>query len=297
MNQVVSRITDVPFHGADMEKKFEIVKYIDPRFDCSNPAYIDTRYVVVSGGPQISRYQTKCDEFSNDMYRWGNRRTLGSKFLYDSHWYIKYTVIVKINMCAPDFLQAGSPAAIKMQELLKDSIAFRPFPLTQCTRSIQLKLNDKEISVLPRETLAARMEYWDPATLHKGCTTCPCERLNVQTVMQHDKIILSDPFRASTGCMRGEKSNAMIAESQVDFHIGANNQVLLLETITSKLFTVFYAEEPMLIITLLKTVLVVTIICMVMRYSTEQSVSSMSLSSLSLSPSQTVQSSIPPCTT
>ena len=224
MNQVVSRITDVPFHGADMEKKFEIVKYIDPRFDCNNPAYIDTRYVVVSGGPQISRYQTKCDEFSNDMYRWGNRRTLGSKFLYDSHWYIKYTVIVKINMCAPDFLQAGSPAALKMLEFLKDSIAFRPFPLTQCTRSIQLKLNDKEISVLPRETLAARMEYWDPATLHKGCTTCPCERLNVQTVMQHDKIILSDPFRASTGCMRGEKSNAMIAESQVDFHIGANNQ-------------------------------------------------------------------------
>ena len=99
----------MPFHGADMEKKFEIVKYIDPRFDCNNPAYIDTRYVVVSGGPQISRYQTKCDEFSNDMYRWGNRRTLGSKFLYDSHWYIKYTVIVKINFRSPWNIIGGQP--------------------------------------------------------------------------------------------------------------------------------------------------------------------------------------------
>ena len=175
MNQVVSRITDVPFHGADMEKKFEIVKYIDPRFDCNNPAYIDTRYVVVSGGPQISRYQTKCDEFSNDMYRWGNRRTLGSKFLYDSHWYIKYTVIVKINFQSPWNVTWGDGCATNLKDMLTNAIAFRPFPLTQATRSIQLKLNDKEISVLPRETLAAHMEYWDPEALHNGCTTCPCE--------------------------------------------------------------------------------------------------------------------------
>ena len=223
MNQVVSRITDVPFHGADMEKKFEIVKYIDPRFDCNNPAYIDTRYVVVSGGPMISRYQTKCDEFSNDMYRWGNRRTLGSKFLYESHWYIKYTAVVKINFRSAFNLDPASPDTQDMKSFLKDAIAWRPFPLTQATRSIQLKLNDKEISVLPRETLAARMEYWDPEALHKGCTTCPCERLNAQSIMQHGQNPLTDPFRQCASCRRGEKSNAMIAESQVDFHIGMND--------------------------------------------------------------------------
>ena len=73
MQYVAQGITDVPFHGADMEKKFEIVKYVDPRFDCNNSAYIDNRYVVVSGGPQISRYETECDEYTNDIIRWGNR--------------------------------------------------------------------------------------------------------------------------------------------------------------------------------------------------------------------------------
>ena len=224
MNQVVSRITDVPFHGADMEKKFEIVKYIDPRFDCNNAAYIDNRYVVVSGGPMISRYQTKCDEFSSDMYRWSNRRTLGSKFLYESHWYIKYTVTVKINLLSPWNINAGTDPAETMKSLLDGAIAFRPFPLAQTARSIQLKLNDKEISVLPRETLAARMEYWDPKALHAGCTTCPCERLNTQSIMQHSTCTFTDPFRTTQQCNRGEKSNAMIAESQVDYHIISNQQ-------------------------------------------------------------------------
>ena len=71
------------------------------------------------------------------------------------------------------------------------------------------------------------MEYWDPETLHNGCTTCPCERLNCQSIMQHGLCILTDPFRNSTSCMRGEKSNAMIAESQVDFHIGTNGVAAL----------------------------------------------------------------------
>lgn len=226
MQYVAQGITDVPFHGADMEKKFEIVKYIDPRFDCNNAAYIDNRYVVVSGGPQISRYESEADENTKDIIRWGNRRTLGSKFLYDSHWYVKYTVYVKINwtshfnICTDD--AKNDPSVLVYKDLFSNNIAFKPFPLTQCTRTIQLKLNDKEISCMPRETLAARMEYWDPKALYKGCNTCPCERPNVQSYFQAGSNVLTNPFRNIQNCAMGEKSNAILPYSQTVFHIMSN---------------------------------------------------------------------------
>ena len=225
MQYVAQGITDVPFHGADMEKKFEIVRYVDPRFDCNNPAYVDNRYVVVSGGPMISRYHTQADECTNDLIRWSNRRTLGSKFLYDSHWYIKYDVVVKINFTSPYNINnsEGGGQAVDVRAtykgLFNDAIAFKPFPLTQCTRSINLKLNDKEINSLTRETLAARMEYWDPKALYKGCSTCPCERPNVQSYYQAGTNALTNPFRDSRNCMMGEKSNAVLPYSQCIYHV------------------------------------------------------------------------------
>ena len=223
MQYVAQGITDVPFHGADMEKKFEIVKYVDPRFDCNNAAYIDNRYVVVSGGPQISRYSMECDEYSNDIIRWGNKRTLGSKFLYDSHWYIYYTVDVKINFSMPwNINNDVNTWKDTLENLFKNAIGFKPFPLTQATRSIQLKLNDKEISCLPRETLAARMEYWDPNALYKGCSTCPCERPNVQSVYQFNENALTSPLRGGKNCMTGEKSNAILPYCQTEFHLMSN---------------------------------------------------------------------------
>lgn len=223
MQYVAQGITDVPFHGADMEKKFEIVKYVDPRFDCNNAAYIDNRYVVVSGGPQISRYDMECDEYSDDIIRWGNKRTLGSKFLYDSHWYIHYTVDVKINFRMPWNINTDDGDWEDYLEFMfKNAIGFKPFPLTQAARSIQLKLNDKEISCLPRESLAARMEYWDPKALYKGCSTCPCERPNVQSVMQFNEYTMSSPFRGASECLMGEKSNVVLPYSQCQFHIIQN---------------------------------------------------------------------------
>ena len=218
MQYVAQGITDVPFHGADMEKKFEIVKYVDPRFDCNNAAYIDNRYVVVSGGPQISRYDMECDEYTTDIIRWGNKRTLGSKFLYDSHWYIYYTVDVKIDFRMPWNINTNSDWSTILDNMLKNNIGFKPFPLTQATRSIQLKLNDKEISCLPRETLAARMEYWDPKALYKGCSTCPCERPNVQSIMQFNENALTSPLRGAKNCAMGEKSNAILPYSSCVLH-------------------------------------------------------------------------------
>ena len=226
MQYVAQGISDVPFHGADMEKKFEIVKYVDPRFDCNNAAYIDNRYVVVSGGPQISRYESECDEKTGDILRWGNRRTLGSKFLYDSHWYIKYKIQLRtyfqsrFNINQDE--QPTDTATKVYKDLFSEAIAFKPFPLTQCTRTIQLKLNDKEISCMPRETLAARMEYWDPKALHKGCNTCPCERPNVQSYYQSGTNVLTNPFRDLKNCAMGEKSNAILPYSQTILHCMSN---------------------------------------------------------------------------
>lgn len=227
MQYVAQGITDVPFHGADMEKKFEIVKYVDPRFDCNNSAYIDNRYVVVSGGPQISRYETECDEYTNDIIRWGNRRTLGSKFLYDSHWYINYTLEVKVDYTLPWNVNHDVADELWrniLNSIMQRCITFKPFPLTQATRSIQLKLNDKEISCMPRETLAARMEYWDPKALYKGCSTCPCERPNVQSVYQFNDNTLTSPFREVKSCLVGEKSNSVLPYTQCDMHL-CNNGV------------------------------------------------------------------------
>lgn len=224
MQYVAQGITDVPFHGADMEKKFEIVKYIDPRFDCNNSAYIDNRYVVVSGGPQISRYENECDEKNDDLIRWGNRRTLGSKFLYDTHWYIEYTVVVKINFIAPyNLINNSSVISQNIKGLFDGAITFKPFPLTQATRSIQLKLNDKEISCLPRETLAARMEYWDQKTLYKGCSTCPCERPNLQSYFQSQVNSATSPFRDLRQCEAGERSNAVNPYCTVHYHAITND--------------------------------------------------------------------------
>lgn len=223
MQYVAQGITDVPFHGADMEKKFEIVKYVDPRFDCNNAAYIDNRYVVVSGGPQISRYDMECDEYTDDIIRWGNKRTLGSKFLYDSHWYIYYTVDIKINFRMPWNINTDAVGwSTWLKTLMKNAIGFKPFPLTQATRSIQLKLNDKEISCLPRETLAARMEYWDPKALYKGCSTCPCERPNAQSITQFSDLVVTSPLRGLKACQIGEKSNAILPYSQCAYHLIQN---------------------------------------------------------------------------
>jgi hypothetical protein len=227
MNNVYAGITDVPFHGENMEKKFEICKFVDPRFDCNNPAFVNNRYVVVSGGPQISRYETQCDERTEDIIRWGNRRTLGSKFLYDSHWYIEYTVVITFgNLTKPggDHITAHAAAGNtdrslengNLSSIFKDMhLAFKPFPLHQCTRSIQLKLNDKEINCLPRETLAARMEYWDQAKLHEGCSACPCERPNSQLPIFGRMRELDNPARSLKSSPKGLTSNACVVESMV----------------------------------------------------------------------------------
>lgn len=218
MNNVYAGITDVPFHGENMEKKFEICKFVDPRFDCNNPAFVNNRYVVVSGGPQISRYETECDEFTDDIVRWGNRRTLGSKFLYDSHWYIEYTVVITFGNIDNNYddVTVANRGILTYNEvsLFNDQdIAFKPFPLHQCTRSIQLKLNDKEINCLPRETLNARMEYWDQEKLHEGCTACPCERPNAQIPFFGQMREMDSPFRNLSMSPKGLTSNACIIES------------------------------------------------------------------------------------
>ena len=232
MNNVYAGITDVPFHGENMEKKFEICKFVDPRFDCNNPAFVNNRYVVVSGGPQISRYETECDEFTDDIIRWGNRRTLGSKFLYDSHWYIEYTVIVTFGEISnrdngfdhrsdtngPGFQHGEDSRTFRDQDLY-----FKPFPLHQATRSIQLKLNDKEINCLPRETLNARMEYWDQAKLHEGCTACPCERNNAQLPIFGRMRENDSPARSLKTSPKGLTSNACVVESMVKTQLISNH--------------------------------------------------------------------------
>ena len=59
------------------------------------------------------------------------------------------------------------------------------------------------------------MEYWDPKALYKGCSTCPCERPNVQSYYQSGTNILTNPFRSVQQCSMGEKSNAILPYSQV----------------------------------------------------------------------------------
>ena len=91
--------------------------------------------------------------------------------------------------------------------------------------------------------------------------------------------------------MRGEKSNGMAAESQVDFHIISNGHAN-----SAPQNTCVMCQQAMGAINLPENGLANNN-QQQMRYTIEQSVSSMSLSSLSLSHSRTVQSSIPPCTT
>lgn len=113
------------------------------------------------------------------------------------------------------------------QVLLDGNIFFEPFSLTQWTRTIVLKFIDKEISYLPRETLAARMEYWDPKVLYNGCNTCPCERLNTQSFVQPGHDMLTNPFRSLENCFMSENPDATLPDSQFVYHAVLNTLRLM----------------------------------------------------------------------
>ena len=190
--------SDPPFRmTSDVASKFEIYRFLDPRFNPNNPTNLKNKYIAVSGGPAMTRYVCTAAEYSDKHIRWNNIVPLGPEFLYDMHMLIHYRVRVRIdNLYSTRALTIGSGTQGSKNPWPTDeyhiaentsinifngnTLALRPFPLHQCTRSNLLRMNDKEIQGLPMESLNARIEYWPPDLVRLSSWSCPHMRPNAQ---------------------------------------------------------------------------------------------------------------------
>ena len=189
--------------NGDVASRFQVYRFLDPRFNPHNPSNIQDKYIAVSGGPAMTRYVCTAAEYSDKHIRWNNIVPLGPEFLYDMHMLVHYKIHLKVTNIrsygaevAGDGLGAASPQGkgwpnnerhippySKFHPFKGNTLSLRAFPLHQCTRSNLLRMNDKEIQGLPMESLNARIEYWPPDLVRLSSWSCPHMRPNAQDPM------------------------------------------------------------------------------------------------------------------
>ena len=143
--------SDPPFKITnDIASKFEIYRFLDPRFNPNNPSTLKNKYIAVSGGPAMTRYVCTAAEYSDKHIRWNNIVPLGPEFLYDMHMLIHYRVRLRIdNLWSTRSVKQGTdagktywgqdeyhiPVGERCNVFNNITLALRPFPLHQCMRS------------------------------------------------------------------------------------------------------------------------------------------------------------------
>ena len=150
--------------SGDVASKFQIYRFLDPRFNPNNPDNIQDKYIAVSGGPAMTRYVCTAAEYSDKHIRWNNIVPLGPEFLYDMHMLVHYKIHLKITglknynvMKKGDGTGYGSisgigwspleyhiPTGSNVHPFQGNTFSLRAYPLHQCTRSIVLRLNDRD---------------------------------------------------------------------------------------------------------------------------------------------------------
>ena len=228
--------SDPPFRmTSDVASKFEIYRFLDPRFNPNNPTNLKNKYIAVSGGPAMTRYVCTAAEYSDKHIRWNNIVPLGPEFLYDMHMLIHYRVRVRIiklkSMSALEFGDGGAggdkpwattvlqtPKGTKVNVFNGNTFALRPFPLHQCTRSNLLRMNDKEIQGLPMESLNARIEYWPPDLVRLSSWSCPHMRPNAQDPMSCRKRSVDNPYAPLSYNVKGDFSNGVVPNCRTRYY-------------------------------------------------------------------------------
>ena len=99
-----------------------------------------------------------------------------------------------------------------------NSFSLRAYPPHQCTRSIVLRLNDKEIQGLPMESLNPRMEYWPPDMVRLSSWSCPHMRANAQDPIGARKRSTDSPYAPMGYNINGDFSNCVVPNSKTRYY-------------------------------------------------------------------------------
>lgn len=230
-NSAVARLTaDNPLVGNEITTRFNIVKLLDPRFDPNNTNAVQNQFIAASSGPAMTRYEYTAAEYANDHIRWNNIVPMGPDFLYDMNLSVEYEIKILVgNLPVGKSFKVdkagkilGIPTGHSHNIFENGVFSFRPYPLHQASRSIVLRLNDKELQTLPRENLNARMEYWNPRKMAQDGSRCPHMRVNAQDGVSC-KMRMTDDFTSGVGhATNGDFGNGVLV-SCVGFPITRDN--------------------------------------------------------------------------
>lgn len=172
---------------------FKLRKVVDPRTDIEDIASLDQEYLGYVGAQYWNRYVIPCTSVSESEIKWTNIQSPGPRMLWDKKWFVEYIVKIDINnmpVTSTDLYPFRGSDSV---------IMFRPYPLHQCADTIQVSLNNRTITVNPRETLNARMEYWPQDKLKLSNGMCPHRKYNGQTFADMELRKGNSPF-----CNMGE---------------------------------------------------------------------------------------------
>ena len=110
------------------------------------------------------------------------------------------------------------PTGSNVHPFQGNSFSLRAYPLHQCTRSIVLRLNDKEIQGLPMESINPRMEYWPPDMVRLSSWSCPHMRANAQDPIGSKKRSTDNPYAPMGYNINGDFSNSVVPNSKTRYY-------------------------------------------------------------------------------
>ena len=171
------------------EFPFRLLKSTDPRVDIDAIADYDKNVIAYIGARNWNQMKIPKDYTNPSQLKFSNIKTPGSTYLIDMKWWLDYKVKVTFTnfpyICNAKSGNGGNGNLHEDGFLgLDNLLCLRPFPLTQCTDNIHLKINNRDLICYPTQTLNQRMEYWKQDVLKESAPFCPHRKPNVQTTYE-----------------------------------------------------------------------------------------------------------------
>lgn len=165
---------------------FKLMKMTDPRVDTDSIADYDKNVIAYVGARNWNKFKYDKEYTNPSQLKFSNIKNPGPTYLVDMKWWIDYQVEVTFrNFPYPHESGADNTPCGGRFGALPNWIAFRPYPLHQCTDNIHLRLNNRDITTYPMQMLNARLEYWKQEKLKDSCGFCPHRKPNVQTTYEY----------------------------------------------------------------------------------------------------------------
>lgn len=156
--------------------QFKLRKCVDPRIDVDDLANMDREYIGYVGAQHWDPKSIVAETYNDNDIKFTHIPKYANGTMWDMNWMVEYRV--KVSIKDIPIIQGDKYPFTST----KPEFTFRPYPLSQCTSTISLKLNGREIQSYPMDYLNPRMEYWpqDKLKLSLGC--CPHRKFNGQTM-------------------------------------------------------------------------------------------------------------------